>query len=121
MRTAVLGLVLLCGCSYYQPAMVSTASLGPREKPLAVVMGESQASYFFFFGPFGNNSLAMAVEDAKKQTGADSLMNVFVDRKTLLFPLPFLPILITNKTLVYGTAVKYDENLQNVTIRERAW
>ena len=84
MATMVLS---LSGCTYYMPAAVSSTSIGNQgEIPVKVVSGRSEASYFLVFGPFGDDSLQAALEDARRQGDGDTLANVFVDRKLFCIP-----------------------------------
>lgn len=83
-------LAFIAGCTYYQPAMVSSSSInGDYERPVLVTYGEAHAFYLFgLVGPFGNDSLQAAIEDAMGDAPADTMTNVFVDRYITFFPLP---------------------------------
>lgn len=113
----------LSSCTHYYPAAISSASLGQREKPVMVTTGTSQAVYVFGFGPIGgNDTLEAAVENAKKDTPADTMINTYMDRKVVSFPAEFFPLLRVITTTVYGTLVKYDQPLQaKPATKEEAW
>lgn len=100
--------LLFAGCIHYYPAAVSTNPVGTNyEKPVDVVSGQSSAFYIGIFGPFGNDSLQAAVEDALSFRRASSLSNVFVDRRLVCFPLCGFSIISRIDTMVYGTLVSY--------------
>lgn len=80
-------LVAMAGCVHLEPGTASTTSIGPNEIPVKVVTGRSHGVYFLGFGPFYDGTLKAAVEDAKKKAPADSIVNVFVDRRTTCKPL----------------------------------
>ena len=109
-RFTMLGLLALTtGCVHYMPVAVSSAPLGPKEHPVAVVSGEASAYYFMGFGPMGDDSLEAAVADAKGQKDSDTIMNVFVDRRLFCFPLCGFSLITQGTTRIYGTLVKYDD------------
>lgn len=98
------------GCTYYMPAAVSSSSVGNKgEIPVKVVSGLSRASYFLFFGPFGDDSLQAALEDARHGGNGDTLANVFVDRKLFCVPLCEFPLYKSVETKITGTLVKYQD------------
>lgn len=98
------------GCTYYMPVAVSSTSIGNQgEIPVKVVSGRSEASYFLFLGPFGDDSLQAALEDARSQGDGDTLANVFVDRKLFCFPLCGFSLYTSIETRITGTLVKYQD------------
>ncbi|MBK6881232.1 MAG: hypothetical protein IPH01_10740 [Elusimicrobia bacterium] len=100
----------LFGCAYHYPAGISTTSLsGVREAPVAIKSGESNTYYVLFFGPFGENSLQTAIQEAKKGTSADTIANVFVDRKLTFYPHVIFPIVTKVSTRVHGTLIRYED------------
>lgn len=106
----VLMLLSFSGCTYYMPAAVSSTSIGNQgEIPVKVVSGRSEASYFLFFGPFGDDSLLAALEDARSKGDGDTLANVFVDRKLFCFPFCGVSIYTSIETRITGTLVKYQD------------
>lgn len=108
-RLALLLILLSAGgCVRYMPAGISSTSIGTKnEVPVKVTSGESSAVYVFFLGPFGNDSLEAAIENAKGKAQADSIANVFVDRKLTCYPFYPLCLITFIDTRVYGTLVKY--------------
>lgn len=105
-------LVLLSfsGCTYYMPAAVSSTSIGNKgEIPVKVVSGSSEAYYWFAIGPFGDDSLQAALDDARSKGDGDTLANVFVDRKIFCFLNCYLPIYSSIETRITGTLVKYQD------------
>jgi len=99
------------GCVHYFPAAVSTNAVGSQhEHPVDVVAGHSSAYYIGLLGPFGNDSLQAAVEDALSFRRASTLSNVYVDRRLICFPLCYFPIISRIDTMVYGTLVSYSGN-----------
>jgi hypothetical protein len=103
--------LLMTGCVHYQPAIVSTTSIGEQEIPLKVTYGESSAYYLFgILGPLGNDSLQAAIEDAQGDAPSDTIVNVFIDRQVLNFPFDYLPLITRIKTNIYGTLIKYKDN-----------
>ena len=109
---AVLPILFFSGCAYYQPAAVSSASIGSQyERPVGMAEGKGVRWYFFpcwALCPVGEASLKAALNDAVAGTPGDTLANVFVDRKITFFPAPFLPLIIKNEIIVTGTLVKYN-------------
>ncbi len=98
------------GCTYYMPAAVSSTSIGNQgEVPVKVVSGRSEASYFLAFGPFGDDSLLAALEDARSKGDGDTLANVFVDRKLFCVPHCGFALYTSIETKVTGTLVKYQD------------
>ena len=107
-------LALVTGCTFRSNYIVSSQSLGEKyEKPIGVVRGEASAFYFLFFGPFGDDSLTMAVSQSINKSKADSLVNVFAERSTTFYPFFWLPIVTVQRTTLVGTAVSYI-NMQGV-------
>lgn len=107
-----LALMLLSfsGCTYYMPMAVSSTSIGNQgEIPVKVVSGRSEASYFLFFGPFGDDSLLAALEDARNKGDGDTLANVFIDRKLFCVPLCGFSLYTSIETRITGTLVKYHD------------
>jgi len=103
-------LVPMIGCTYYLPPSVSSTSLGPKEKPVMIKSGRSSSYYVLFFGPFGDNSLEAAINDAVGKNG-DTMINVFVDRKMIFFPFPYFSLFTVNDTMVHGTIIKYTDDI----------
>lgn len=92
------------------PAAVSSTSIGNQgEIPVKVVSGRSEASYVLFFGPFGDDSLLAALEDARSKGDGDTLANVFVDRKLFCFPVCGFSLYTSIETRITGTLVKYQD------------
>ena len=90
---------------------MSSASMGDTlvERPISVSSGTSKATYFLgFIGPFGDDSLKAAVEDATGGDSSESMINVFVDRRITAYPFLFLPIIRIDSTSVLGTVVQYE-------------
>jgi len=108
----LLPILILSGCAYYQPTAVSTNSIGGKyERPTGIAQGV--ASRFYFFPcyaacPSGEDSLKAAIDDALIGRNADTLANVFVDRKTIYFPHMAFPLFIRHDVIVTGTLVKYN-------------
>ncbi|MCG2726963.1 MAG: hypothetical protein L6420_12070 [Elusimicrobia bacterium] len=108
----MLPILILSGCAYYQPTAVSTNSIGGKyERPTGIAQGT--ASRFYFFPcyaacPSGEDSLKAAIDDALIGRNADTLANVFVDRKTTYFPHPLLYLFVRHDVIVTGTLVKYN-------------
>jgi hypothetical protein len=102
-------LLTLSACVVHMPAAVSSTSLGPQEQVLDVRKGRSQSFYILFFGPFGNDSISAAVDNAIGDTDADTMMNVFVDRKKTYIPFPGLSLVTLTDTEVLGTLVRYKD------------
>jgi hypothetical protein len=98
--------VVLCGCTIHRPYVpMQPIQIGQKEDPIALSYGEASAEYFFFFGPFGDDSTAAAIKNAVDRYGADALINMVVERKTFfLYPLYF-----KKTTTVLGTAIKYKD------------
>lgn len=116
MRTPMMLFVILgipfsfSACTYYMPMTVSSTSIGNQsEVPVKVVSGRSEASYFLIFGPFGDDSLQAALEDARRQGDGDTLANVFVDRKLFCVPTCGWSLYTAVETRVTGTLVKYQD------------
>jgi len=107
MRTALIAALLLSGCAYRYPTAIAQSPLGSKETPVAMVRGKSASSMFLFFGPFGDDSLAAAIRDAKTRAEGDTMLNVFVDRTLICIPFFFLRLITLSHTSVYGTMVKY--------------
>jgi len=104
---AILTAFVIGGCVHYHPSTVSTTSLvGKYEKPIRVSNGKSKEYYILgFIGPIGNASVEEAIRNAKEGTAADTMVNVFVERKDVIFPLIFRSV----ETTVYGTLIRYEE------------
>jgi len=102
----------LTGCSVYNKELV-IAPLSPSgysEKPIAVSSGQSYSIYFFgFIGPFGDSSIDQAISNAKSNTEADAMINVFAERRVLVFPSWFFPLYTHTETRISGTLVKYTD------------
>ena len=112
--TRLIGMVfvgcLTAGCVHYLPAAVSTNPIGSKyEKPVKVVTGVSRAYYIGGIGPIGNDSLEAALDDALGYARADTMANVFVDRRLICFPLCNLPLIFRVDTIITGTLVDYVE------------
>ena len=118
--------LLFSGCIRHVPTMISTTSIGDKyERPVQVVSGKSSAFYVLFFGPFGDNSYEAAIEDAKRNTAGDTLVNAYVDRTYGCFPIFPLCLITTSKTSIYGTLIRYvDENgkaIKTLPPRSERW
>lgn len=100
--------VLSSGC-VTRHMTVSSASLGPKEVPEGVVTGESTASYLFCVIPGlgDDDSIKQALENATKGDKNKTLVNVYVERKTKIFP---LWLGCNRTTRVTGTLVTYKQN-----------
>lgn len=111
MACAMAAMVLsISGCTYYMPTAVSSTSIGNHgEIPVKVVSGRSEASYFLAFGPFGDDSLQAALEDARRQGDGDTLANVFVDRKLFCIPTCGFSLYTSIETRITGTLIKYQD------------
>lgn len=108
---ALLAMLYASGCTHYMPAAVSSTSIGGQgEVPVKVVTGRSKASYFLAFGPFGDDSLLAALEDARGKGDGDTLANVFVDRKLFCVPHCGFSLYTSVETEVTGTLVKYQDD-----------
>ena len=105
---ALLASLSLSGCIHYLPAAVSSTGLGEHERPIRVTTGHSSAFYFFGLGPFGNDSLAAAIEDAQGDAPGDTMANVFVDRRIITVPSDYLPLIVRIDTMITGTLIKYE-------------
>lgn len=123
-----LPMTLLYGCSYYQPLGVSSSSVGSQyERPIGIAEGTARRWEFFpcwALCPVGEDSLKAALDDALSGSPGDTLANVYVDRKTIFFPHPLLPLIVRSNLVVTGTLVKYNtkefppDNDQLVDIRK---
>lgn len=83
---------------------------GAREVPISVKEGRAKSVWVFgFIGPFGNDSISMAIKNAKLGTDGDTMTNVFVDSSITAYPFFFLPVVTVKRTNVYGTLVKYTD------------
>ncbi|MCG2725262.1 MAG: hypothetical protein L6420_03220 [Elusimicrobia bacterium] len=109
---SMLSILILSGCAYYQPTAVSTNSIGGKyERPTGIA--EGVASKFYFFPCYaacstGEDSLKAAITDALAGRNADTLANVYVDRRTIYFPHIYFPLFIRTDVIVTGTLVKYN-------------
>jgi len=85
-------------------------ALGPKEHPITTVKGESTASYLLGFLMDGEDTLAGAIEDAKKKAGLKlgTMANVFVDQKQFCVPSCWFGLYREVTTTIYGTLVSYD-------------
>lgn len=102
--------VFLAGCTYYLPPTISSSSInGQYEMPVKVASGHSSEYSVLLFGPFGDASVRSAIKDAMRNTDADTIANVYVDRKVFCFPICALPLLREYETVVFGTLVSYKE------------
>lgn len=99
--------VLLSGCVHYVPVGVSTTALGPREKPIGLATGRGE-------------SLKEAVENAIGNSGADTMINVFVDQEWLCYWAIWWQCNPTQKTRVFGTLIKYQDAIQKFSNTEPA-
>ncbi len=108
----ILPILILSGCAYYQPTAVSTNSIGGKyERPTGIAEGVARKDYFFpcyELCSTGEDSLKAAIANALKGKNADTLANVFVDRKITAFPNIYFPLWMRSEIIVTGTLVKYD-------------
>jgi len=109
---ALLSVLFLSGCAYYQPMGISSTSVGSQyERPVGIGEGIARRWYFFpcwSLCPVGEDSLKAAMEDALAGSPGDTLANVYVDRRTIYFPHPMLPLIVRNDIVVTGTLIKYN-------------
>jgi hypothetical protein len=109
MRNSLLITALfLTGCSYNTQMLMQGQNVMKYEKPCG--MGHGMASERSLFGiSLGDDSnlLSRALEDAKKNSCGDTMMNVFVDRSMTYIPFIFLPIFVERTVSLEGTMVKY--------------
>ncbi len=109
MKILLLSLMFfLFACTYNIKTEMSSSPVGKNEIPVATVSGSSSAIYFLGFRLAGDDSIAMAIQEAIQRAGADTLINVFSDKKIKQFP-PLIPLMTEVETSVYGTAVKYND------------
>ena len=110
---ALLALGVLSGCTAHQPIAISSTSLGPeQETVIGVVQGRGSKFYFLFFAgvaPFGvgDDTFQAAFQNAVTKVKADSLVNIFADRRCTYTPHPLLPIFTSCETILTGTAIRY--------------
>ena len=99
------GLVALAGCTLFipTPPHMAATEISPNVQVVGTVEGESRANYIMGFGPFGDNSLKSALQDALSKRGGDAVINVSVDSAIT----DFFGIFTIQRTMVMGTAVKY--------------
>ena len=99
------GLIALAGCTIFMPAPPQMASteISPNVQIVGTVEGEARSSYVFGFGPFGENSLRAAIQDALSKRGGDALINVSIDQATT----NVFGVYTVRRTMVMGTAVKF--------------
>lgn len=89
---------LSCGCAttHYFPMVVSPVSLGPKEKVIGMGSGTGE-------------SLMAAIAAAIKGTGADTMLNIFVDQEeSCTQGWSSLICVPTNHIRVFGTLIKYE-------------
>lgn len=103
---------LLSGCAYTHPVTIQQITLGPKERPIAIVAGEAKCSAIFGIGD-GECSLVKAIEDAKRKAGAQNgtLYNLFIDQKFFCFPSCWFAVYHEETLSVYGTLVTYEDPL----------
>ena len=104
---ALSALVALAGCTIFVPAPPQMASteISPNVQVVGTVEGEARSSYVLGFGPYGENSLRAAIQDALSKRGGDALINVSIDQATT----NFFGFYTVRRTLVMGTAVKFSK------------
>jgi uncharacterized protein YbjQ (UPF0145 family) len=97
--------VALAGCTIFVPTPPQMASteIGPNVQVVGTVEGEARSSYVLGFGPYGENSLKAAIQDALSKRGGDALINVSIDQATT----NFFGFYTVRRTMVMGTAVKF--------------
>ena len=100
------GLLALAGCTFYVPvpAHMASTQVSPDVQVVGTVEGESRASYFLFFGPFGDSSLKAAIQDALSKRGGDAMINVSIDQSVTV---NFFGWYRAYRTMIMGTSVKY--------------
>lgn len=101
----ICSLVMLAGCTIFMPTPphMSSTEIGPNVQVVGTVEGESRTTYILGFGPYGDNSLKAAIQDALSKRGGDALINVSIDQVTF----EVLGFYTRRSTMVMGTAVKY--------------
>ena len=100
-------LIGLAGCTIFMPTPPQMASteISPNVQVVGTVEGEARSSYVLGFGPYGENSLKAAIQDALSKRGGDALINVSIDQATT----NYLGFYTIRRTLVMGTAVKFSK------------
>ncbi len=98
------------GCTHFSPIAVSTSSVNP-EREIVLGTARGKATNIYFLGMIDSSRMGMkeAMDDAKRQVGADNLLNVYVDQKTTYYPFILLPLLVKSETFVTGTAIQYKD------------
>lgn len=108
----LLPVLLLSGCAYYQPIGISSTSIGSQyERPTGMAEGVSRRWLFFpcyNACPIGEDSLKAAIDDALEGNMGDTLANVFAERRIIVFPHIYFPLLVRSDIVVTGTLVKYN-------------
>jgi hypothetical protein len=80
--------------------------------PVGVVSGKSTAFYLFGLHVGGQDTLSSALEDALETVPrlvADTMVNVFVDRRVIYIPSNYFPIFTRIDTVLSGTLIKYQD------------
>lgn len=99
--------ILVGGCTIFVPTppQMSSTEIQNNVQVVGTVEGESRVSYVLGFGPFGDNSLKAAIQDALSKRGGDALINVSIDQAST----SFFGVYSLVRTMVMGTAVKYSK------------
>lgn len=100
-------LLVLAGCTFYMPAppQMSSTQISPDVEVVGTVEGEARSVTVMGFGPYGDNSLRSAIQDALSKRGGDALINVSVDQATT----SFMFFYTARRTMVMGTAVRFPQ------------
>lgn|GEM_PF-2687066 len=106
----------LAGCSYLVPLTVSTSALDPdHEIYLGIVKGTASNGYLVGIPISDDEGMRIAMNRAKREIGADNLVNVTVDRRITYYPFTILPLYTKVETIITGTGVRYkDRSLSKI-------
>lgn len=101
---AIFALVAGMGCTYYAPLEITASNQpGAVKSSGAVVEGTSCQGFLFMFIPLGKGNVAReALDEAKAAGGTNTLTDVTVDLRSLLF----MPFYSQNCTIVHGVPSK---------------
>ena len=113
------GLIFVSGCTFNTGMVITPATLGPNEKVMGIVSGQSEKK-FLFGGLFswGDDSLQTAMLDAlsRSKFPAQGLNNVFAEKSCTYIPI--LPgIFWWCNTSLTGAAIQYTD-LGNLRLRK---
>ena len=87
----------LSGCAeiHYSPRLVPPMSVGPKEKVIGTAAGEGE-------------SLLAGINNAIGKTGADTMVNVFIDQEeSCTNTWGVLSCMPMNNVRIFGTLIKY--------------